>query len=59
MCRLASQWWNLTAHPLAELPIEDPVKLLAALKGVIAPHSQPGKVVLHNKPFSVTLHPAH
>lgn len=56
---LASQWWNLTPHQLAELPIEDPLKLLEALKGFVVPDSQPGEVVVHSKPFSVEHHPAH
>lgn len=51
---LASQWWNLTPHQLAELPIEDPEKLLEALKGFVVPDSHPGKVVVRNKPFSVS-----
>jgi len=55
---LASQWWNLTPHQLAELPIEDPQKLLEALKGLVAPDSHPGKVVVRNKPFSVEHHHA-
>jgi acetyltransferase-like isoleucine patch superfamily enzyme len=50
---LASQWWNLTPRQLAELPIEDPEKLLEALKGVVVPDSHPGRVVVRNKPFSV------
>lgn len=55
---LASQWWNLTPHQLADLPMEDPVKLLEALKGFVVPDSQPGKVVVRNKPFSAEHHPA-
>lgn len=55
---LANQWWNLTAHKLAELPMEDPVKLLEALKGFAVPDSQPGKVMVRNKPFSMEHHPA-
>lgn len=51
---LASQWWNLTPQQLAELPIEDPENLLQALKGLAVPESHPGKVVVRNKPFSVT-----
>ncbi len=55
---LASQWWNLTPHQLAELPIEDPSKLLEALKGLVVPDSCPGKVVISNKPFAVEHYPA-
>lgn len=55
---LASQWWNLTPHQLAELPMEDPVKMLEALKGFAVPDSHPGKVVVRNKPFSVEHHAA-
>jgi acetyltransferase-like isoleucine patch superfamily enzyme len=55
---LASQWWNLTPHQLAELPIEDPEKLLEALKGFVVPDSHPGRVVVRNKPFSVEHQPA-
>ena len=53
---LASQWWNLTPQQLAELPIEDPLKLLEALKGVAVPDSHPGTVVVRNKPFSAVHH---
>jgi acetyltransferase-like isoleucine patch superfamily enzyme len=56
---LASQWWNLTPHQLAELPIEDPTKLLEALKGFVVPDSHPGKVVVRNAPFSVEAFPAN
>jgi hypothetical protein len=38
--------------------MEDPVKLLEALKGFVVPDSQPGKVVVRNKPFSAEHHPA-
>ena len=55
---LASQWWNLTPHQLAELPIEDPAKLLEELKGFVVPESHPGKVTVRNKPFSVEHQPA-
>ncbi|MFJ3466066.1 CatB-related O-acetyltransferase [Pseudomonas sp. NPDC090201] len=55
---LASQWWNLTPHQLAELPIEEPEKLLEALKGFVVPDSHPGRVVVQNKPFSVEHQPA-
>ncbi|MFJ3521057.1 CatB-related O-acetyltransferase [Pseudomonas sp. NPDC090203] len=55
---LASQWWNLTPHQLAELPIEDPEKLLEALKGFVVPDSHPGRVVVQNRPFSVEHQPA-
>lgn len=50
---LASQWWNLTPRQLADLPIEDPAKLLEALKGAAVPDSHPDKVVVRSKPFSV------
>ncbi len=55
---LASQWWNLTPQQLAELPMEDPEKLLAELKGFVVPDNHPGKVVVRNKPFSVQYQPA-
>jgi acetyltransferase-like isoleucine patch superfamily enzyme len=55
---LASQWWNLTPQQLAELPIEDPAKLLDELKGFVVPESHPGKVTVRNKPFSVEHQPA-
>jgi acetyltransferase-like isoleucine patch superfamily enzyme len=55
---LASQWWNLTPHQLAELPIEDPEKLLEALKGFVVPDSHPGRVKISNTPFSVEHQPA-
>lgn len=55
---LASQWWNLTPHQLAELPIEDPEALLEALKGFVVPDSHPGKVVVRNQPFAVDYHAA-
>lgn len=55
---LASQWWNLTPHQLAELPLEDPPALLEALKGFAVPDRHPGKVVVRNKPFSVEQIPA-
>ena len=55
---LASQWWNLTPHQLAELPMEDPAQVLDALKGFVVPDSHPGKVVVRNKPFSVEHQPA-
>jgi acetyltransferase-like isoleucine patch superfamily enzyme len=50
---LASQWWNLTARQLADLPIEDPKALIEKLKGFVVPDSHPGKVIVRNKPFSV------
>lgn len=50
---LASRWWNLTPAQLAQLPIEDPEKLLEALKGSPVPDRHPGKVVVRNKPFSI------
>ena len=53
---LASQWWNLTPDQLAKLPLEDPIKLLEALKGVAVPDSHPGSVVVRNKPFSAVQH---
>lgn len=55
---LASQWWNLTPQQLAELPMEDPEKLLTELKGFVVPDNHPGKVVVRNKPFSVQYQPA-
>lgn len=55
---LASQWWNLTARQLADLPIEDPVALIQTLKGFVVPDSHPGKVVVRNRPFSIEQHPA-
>lgn len=51
---LASQWWNLTPPQLAELPMEDPEKLLDALKGEAIPDSHPQTVTVCNKPFSVS-----
>ncbi|HEY0286793.1 MAG TPA: CatB-related O-acetyltransferase [Pseudomonas sp.] len=55
---LASQWWNLTARQLADLPIENPQALIEALNGFVVPDSHPGKVVVHNQPFKVEHHAA-
>ncbi len=51
---LASQWWNLPAQQLADLPIEDPQVLLKHLQGNVAPDVQPALVIVHSKPFSVS-----
>jgi acetyltransferase-like isoleucine patch superfamily enzyme len=55
---LASQWWNLTAHQLADLPIEDPYALIETLKGFVVPDRHPGKVIVHNQPFTIEQQPA-
>jgi acetyltransferase-like isoleucine patch superfamily enzyme len=55
---LASQWWNLGAERLAQLPIESPQALLEALNGATVADSQPGTVVVSNAPFKVERHPA-
>lgn len=50
---LASQWWNLSPEQLAELPIEDPLKLLQTLDGAVIPDMRPSTVVVRSKPFAV------
>lgn len=51
---LASQWWNMPARELAELPIEDPEALIAHLNGQVIADYRPGTVVVRNNPFGVT-----
>jgi len=55
---LASQWWNLPASQLAQLPIENPEALLAHFAGAVAPDQHPGKVVINTRPFQVSHIPA-
>lgn len=55
---LASQWWNLPAQRLAQLPIEDPQAMLAQLNKAVAADSHPGKVVINSRPFAARQIPA-
>jgi acetyltransferase-like isoleucine patch superfamily enzyme len=51
---LASQWWNLSAHELAALPIETPEDFIQQLNGRVVTDSRPGTLVIRNNPFSIT-----
>lgn len=50
---LASQWWNLSLAQLAELPIEDPEKLLEKLQGQAVKDCAMDTVTVRTRPFSV------
>ncbi|MDB6145293.1 MAG: Acetyltransferase [Pseudomonas sp.] len=51
---LASQWWNLSQAELTELPIETPEGFIEQLNGRVVADSNPGTLVIRNKPFSIT-----
>jgi len=55
---LASQWWNLPAQRLAQLPIEEPQAMLAQLNKQVVADSHPGKVVINSRPFAARQIPA-